>query len=286
MHLFNKNPQLDQLLSSLNSSDAKVFVIRPEQNTVNPDFSKQEKEDYKNISSYLKYGGKENFENLLLYLLNRFVDTEYKFVAPVQPQWEGIYHPDFDYLPTLDEYLEKKILPSRFTIGICFHQSHLQSGDTNVVDRLIKEIEYQGANALPVFFSGSQDALNGTHGLDWVIENYFLKEGKPLVDVMISLLFFSFCMSPSGSNVLVALKKLGVPVIKAVLTCNSFEEWRDTIQGLSIADIPSQVALPEFDGFLITVPIGAMVFSQTNSLTGDHIIKYLPISEELLNWLV
>ena len=28
--------------------------------------------------------------------------------APVKPQWEGIYHPDFDYVPTLEEYRGKE----------------------------------------------------------------------------------------------------------------------------------------------------------------------------------
>ena len=32
----------------------------------------------------------------------------YEVSAPVQSQWEGIYHPDFDYIPSLED-IRKRI---------------------------------------------------------------------------------------------------------------------------------------------------------------------------------
>ncbi|MCW4018099.1 MAG: cobaltochelatase subunit CobN [Candidatus Bathyarchaeota archaeon] len=290
IRLLNKSSEFDGVMTKLKNAGVPVFVIRSDKDDFQT-LSKTEQEDYRKIADYIRFGDKKNFENLLLYLANRFTGSDYEFGAPAKPQYEGIYHPDFDYAPTLDEYMGKKLQPDRITVGIWFHHNHVHSDDTAFVDSLIKEIETHGANVLPVFFSGLVDATLGTHGLDWIIDTYYLKEGKPVVDVVISGLMLSACMSTSGSDALDALKRLGVPVIKAVLTCNSYEDWRTTVLGLSVVDIPAQVALPEFDGSLITVPIATMDTTQINPLTGNQIIKYEPIPERInkvvrlsLNW--
>jgi cobaltochelatase CobN len=44
-------------------------------------------------------------------------------------------------------------------------------------------------------------------------------------------------------------------------------------------DIPANVALPELDGALITVPIAAMDCCQTSSSTKNKLIKYEPMPE-------
>jgi cobaltochelatase CobN len=293
IHLMGDLPEFDRLLSSLKDASVPVLVASSlfRRNKEFMSLSTVDQEDYRKIVEYLNYGGKKNFENLLLYLANRFTGASYEVSAPEQPPWEGIYHPDFEYIPTLDEYVEKKIAPSKVNVGIWFHHNFWQGENTSFVDSLIREIEHQGANVLPVFFSGAKDANLGIQGLEWVIENYFLKEGKPLVDVVISALSFSLATSSSSSEASVVLKKLNVPVIKAILTCNTFEEWRDTLQGLSFIEIPSNVAMPEFDGILITVPVAAMKLSETHPLTGTRIIKFEPIPERVaklvrlsLNW--
>jgi cobaltochelatase CobN len=249
-------------------------------------------EDEQKIFYYLNYGGKKNYENLFYYLANRFIGTNYTFETPVKPIWNGIYHPSFNHVLTLKEYAEKKIDVNRLTVGLWFHQSQWQGGNTNFIDAIIHEVEAQGANVLPVFFGGSRNEKLGMNGLDWVIDNYFLKkDGSPLVDVVISLFSFSLSTCLSGADATAVLKKLGVPIIKAIATCNTFEEWRDSIQGLNIMDIPSSVAMPEFDGALITVPVATMNSRQFDPLTGARLIKYEPIDERInkvvclsLNW--
>ncbi|MBT0159901.1 cobaltochelatase subunit CobN [Candidatus Bathyarchaeota archaeon A05DMB-2] len=292
VHLMGDLPDFDLLVSSLKSAGVPLFVSTSffGQNLKYRNISTVAQDDYKEIFKYLNYGGKNNLENLLLYLANRFTGANYEVKAPEQPPWEGIYHPEFKHPPTIDEYIAKKIVPGRPTIGIWFHQTQWQGENTSFVDDLIEEAERQGANVLPVFFSGAKNEALGIKGLEWIIENYLTKEGKPIVDVVISALSFSLTTSLSGSASITELKKLGVPIIKAILTCNTYEEWRDTMQGLSIIDIPSGIAMPEFDGLLITVPIAAMAFSQANPL-GTKIIQYEPIPERVaklvslsINW--
>ncbi|MCW4046884.1 MAG: cobaltochelatase subunit CobN [Candidatus Bathyarchaeota archaeon] len=292
VHLMGDLPEFDLLVSSLKSAGVPLFVSTSffGQNQKYRDISTVEQEDYREIFKYINYGGKKNFENLLLYLANRFTGTSYEVAAPERPPWEGIYHPDFENPPTIEEYTAKKIVLGRSTVGIWFHHTQWQGENTSFVDSLIEEIERQGANVIPVFVSGNKNEALGIKGLEWIIENYFMRDGKPIVDVVISALSFSLSTSVSDSNTTAVLKKLNVPVIKAILTCNTYEEWRDTMQGLSIIDIPSAIAMPEFDGLLITVPIAAMTISQTTSM-GAKVIQYEPIPERVaklvslsINW--
>jgi len=280
VHLMGDLPEFDKLVEALKHAKIPLMVSAPFfGGNTQTKFTTVQNEDKQKIFFYLNYGGKKNFENLFYYLANRFIGTNYTFEAPTKPIWEGIYHPSFDYVPTLKEYLDKKIVTNRVTVGLWFHQSQWQGGNTSFVDATIREIEAQGANVLPVFFGGSKNPKLGMNGLDWVIDNYFLKDGKPLVDVVFSLFSFSLSTCLSGVDATGTLKRLGVPIIKAITTSNTYEEWRDTLQGLSIMDIPANVAMPEFDGTLITVPVASIDYNQTISSAGTRIIKFEPIVE-------
>jgi cobaltochelatase CobN len=292
VHLMGDLPEFDKLVEAITPRKVPLMVSASfHGGNSQTKYTTVAAEDKQKIFFYLNYGGIKNFENLMYYLLNRFAGANFDVEAPTKPLWEGIYHPDFDHLPTLEEYAEKKLLPNRVTVGLWFHQSHWQGGNTSFIDVAIREIEAQGANVLPVFFSGSKNPKLGINGLEWVIDNYFLKDGKPCVDVVLSMFSFSFSTCLSGADASPVLKKLNVPIIKAILTCNTYEEWRDTLQGLSIMDIPANVALPEFDGALITVPVAAMDCCQINPSTGTRLVKYEAIEERMrkdvslaINW--
>jgi cobaltochelatase CobN len=262
-------PDYDRLVSALKSANVPLLVLSS--NKDQPSVCTIEQEDRDAILKYTRHGGKENLVNLLLYLANRFTGSTYEVAAPERLHWSGIYHPAFKHILTLGEYLEKKFQQGKPTVGIWFHSTQLRGENTGFVDSLIEAIERLGGNAIAVSFGG---------GLDGVIENYFMKDGKPIVDTIISTVSFSLSNS-SSADAPAVLNKLGVPVIKAILTINSYEEWRDTMQGLSIIDIPSGIVMPEFDGLLITVPIAAMDSSEINPLTGTKILQFKPIPERV-----
>jgi cobaltochelatase CobN len=284
VHLMGSSQEVERLIGEMKTAGVPCFVSSAaaarnrelmKHCTVAP-------EDYKAISTYLSYGGKNNLANLLLYLANRFTGTSYDVKAPEPPQWEGIYHPDFAFFPTLEQYAQKKLTPNKITIGLWFNQNHLQGGNTAFVNSLIWEIESQGANVVPLFFRGIKDDTLGTKGLEWLVENYYMRNGKPIVDVVINALSFSLPLTLTTAEASCTfLKRLGVPVLKAVLTCNTLTEWQNSLQGLNPVDICRCIALPEFDGDLITVPIAAMEFSETDAATGAKIIKFQPIPERV-----
>ncbi|MGD6933777.1 MAG: cobaltochelatase subunit CobN [Candidatus Bathyarchaeia archaeon] len=284
VHLMGSSCEVDRLIAQMKIAGVPCFVssASPARNRDLIKLNTVEHEDYQTILKYLSYGGKNNLANLLLYLANRFTGTSYDFVAPEAPQWEGIYHPDLDYFPTIDDYAQKRLAAGKVTVGLWFNQNHLQGGNTVFVNSLIREIENQGANVIPLFFRGVKDDALGTKGLEWLVENYYFKDGKPLVDVVINALSFSLPLNLTTAEASCAfLKRLGVPILKAVLTCNTLTEWQNSLQGLNPVDICRCIALPEFDGDIITVPVAAMEFTETDATTGAKIIKFQPIPERV-----
>ncbi len=297
-------PCFDELISKLQGGKAAIFAkaASNEPETELMKISTVDEEIYRKVSQYLDYGGKENFYRLIHYLAGLFAGDDHAFSEPQKPIWEGIYHPEFDHVPTLDEYLLDKYVAGRPTVGLWFYQSLWQAGNTVFIDSLIREIEHQGANVIPVFLHSLKDIERGTMGAEWVVDNFFMKDGKPIIDVLISTLMFSLSIKPwegeeSAELEGVArseewfLKKLNVPVLKAIVTYNNPEEWKESLQGCSPLDIAMGIAMPEFDGMLITVPVAARKRTDVDPLTGARVIRFEPLPERInkmvrlsLNW--
>ncbi|MEP7054702.1 MAG: cobaltochelatase subunit CobN [Actinomycetota bacterium] len=139
--------------------------------------------------------------------------------------------------------------PALPTIGVVFYRAHEMSGNAGFVDVLCDAVEARGANAFPVFcYSLRADAS----GVVPVIDE--LLRGR--VDALITTVLAS-----GGSNAADgdswdarALADLGVPVLQGLCLTSSRAAWLDSHGALAPIDAAMQVAIPEFDGRLITVP--------------------------------
>ena len=290
-------PGFDMLIDALPAA-VKVHIhpTTAEEAEIVKQYTTVSGEEREKISRYLRYGGEDNFVNLLLFLSNRFHAADYEVVEPQPLPWEGIYHPDFIGVPTLKEYCWQKHLAGRPTVGLWFHRSNWVNKNTDFIDVFIREIENQGANVLPLFLNSLKDIDLGNMGAQEVAEKFFMPDGKPLIDVLISPMMFSTTMKVKRSEIVAGenkgfLEKLGVPVIQAIVSLNTREEWEETMQGLNPLDVAMSVAMPEFDGNLITVPAAFKSLITTDPLIGAKIIKYKPHPERIakivrlsLNW--
>jgi cobaltochelatase CobN len=274
---------------------------------------------YQKIFQYISFGGRENLRSLLLFLANQYGSASFPVSEPKKPPWGGIYHPAFDHVPSLQEYLDKSFHPGKLTVGLWFNISMWQAEDLEAIDLIVTEVEARGANVIPVFLHTHKDAHLGSVGWEHAAKKYFMKDGQPLIDVLISTLMFSLTVGPivqnllhesdgtssakAGSNEDVStdeestkdgstFQKLGVPVIKAMLNYyNTKEEWTASFQGLKPMDVTINVAQPEFDGMLISVPVGFRDPTGRDPLTGASLSRFEPIKERIqklvslaLNW--
>jgi cobaltochelatase CobN len=73
-------------------------------------------------------------------------------------------------------------------------------------------------------------------------------------DVLVSTLSFALG-DPAGEEGLPALERLGVPIIQAITSGMPREAWEVSHRGLTALDTAINVAIPEFDGRIISVPV-------------------------------
>ncbi|MEM0488949.1 MAG: cobaltochelatase subunit CobN [Candidatus Bathyarchaeia archaeon] len=278
----------DGVVSALREVNVPLFVSDVQFDNEVASCSTVNQDDYQKIHQYISYGGLENYENLLIFLANRFAGGHFEAKPPKKMPLQAIYHPKFGHISTLEEYMDKAYVHGRPTVGILFHNDPLKTGDKDLADNLIYSIEQHGANAILVFLSIGDAAKS----LKWVVENYFMKDGKPVVDVVISTLAHSVAaFMPNSESVNDLFRMLGVPIIKAIMAYNTFEEWLASPLGLSPTEVAWNVVMPEFDGMIITVPITAREVSEIDPSTRAKITSYVIIPERLeklvrlsINW--
>ena len=110
-----------------------------------------------------------------------------------------------------------------------------------------------GFTVLPIFTYAMADKNLGAFGVEAALEKFcFLSDGTPCVDGMIRLAgMFNHGASSS------VMRRLRCPVIKPICSYSmTVDEWRENPDG-TIADVAWSIALPELDGVIEPMFIGA-----------------------------
>jgi cobaltochelatase CobN len=222
-------------------------------------------------------------------LHNRLFSTQSPCRPPEALPQEGIYHPDLPGIPTLDAYLGAKLDPSKPTVGLWFYRTYWLNNNLAYIDAIIRSVESQGANVIPVFHQRYKDADLGNRGADYIVEHYFMNGDTARIDVLINPLLFSLTLASSEYETL--LPRMNVPCIQAMVSLNPYAQWKESMQGMHTMDVSYSAAQPEFDGALITVPVATREQENIDPLTGALLAKYQPIEERVdkmvrlaLNW--
>jgi cobaltochelatase CobN len=230
--------------------------------------------------AYLQLGGVDNYAHLLRFLADHLLAGGFGFDSPVQQPEVGVYHPDLAVGASLEQ-LRALHDPLRPTLGLLFYRSHLLSGNTDFVDALVREIEARGANALPVYAYSLKGAdTMGAH-LPPALRFFTGADGCTSVDAVIATMSFAMGRvnadgpTPSGWSVQ-ALDHLGVPVLQAITAGSSHAQWETSQRGLSPVDTAMNVALPEFDGRIIGVPISFKEVVKAASSLDAPVVAYVP----------
>ncbi|HEU5331747.1 MAG TPA: cobaltochelatase subunit CobN [Actinocrinis sp.] len=199
-------------------------------------------------SGYLLAGGPENLARL----------AEYLDAVVVRDQPGATFHPPQPaplYGVRTDAAGRARAAnPDRPTVGVIYYRAHELSGNTAFVETLCDALEGAGANARPVFCAslrslGEQENAGLTDlltGCDALIVTVLAAGGAVAADA-----------SAGGDEDawdVGALARLDVPVIQGLCLTSTREVWQDSNAALSPMDAAMQVAIPEFDGRLITVP--------------------------------
>ncbi|MFC4543763.1 cobaltochelatase subunit CobN [Halosolutus amylolyticus] len=213
------------------------------------------------VYDYLERGGTINVANLCRFLVAEYAGRNLAYDDPTDLPTEGVYHPDHpgieyeDLLATHD--------PGKPTVAIWFYESHWTHENTRYVDAQVRALEEQGANALPIFCNPATDT-DEQEDAEWVTDNWLVDDaGEPIVDAVLSSFMFSLSMDERGRSASgegdsaedVFLDRLGVPVLQTVTTMRSRSRYEASDTGVMGFELALSVALPEFDGNVITHPI-------------------------------
>ncbi|WP_129628825.1 cobaltochelatase subunit CobN [Candidatus Oscillochloris fontis] len=237
------------------------------------------------VQHYVQYDGAANWCNLLCLLASR-QGLNLAYDPPHPQPTEALYHPDTGIAATLEEHLIARGTSSaalrqshRPVVGICFYPSFYDDDNMAWANALIREIEHQGGFPLACFYMRMPDPIRNNRISDWVVENYFMHAGAPLIHVLINTMHFSIRLATP--QVADAYARLGVPVLQTMLLYLAHDEWRTSMQGTTIMEVASSAAQPEFDGALITIPIATREILPADDLTGASLHAHLPIPERV-----
>lgn len=174
-------------------------------------------------------------------------------LPPVEPSLDfGYYYPTGDtarLFATWEEFdswrkANGKHRPGAPRIAVGFYKSTYYTGDTELLNSLIAQVEAQGAEAVPIF--GYPGAV--------AFERLLLdSDGRARADAALGFIF-----NFSDFNSAQLLGKLDIPVISLIaLYGRSEQEWRTSKTGLSLFEGTFQLAVPELAGTIAPTVVGS-----------------------------
>jgi len=208
--------------------------------------------------AYLAHGGPGNLLQLAQFLSDAIELTGEGFEPPAAtPTWGILERP------------AGQPAPSGPVVGILYYRAHHVAGNTGFVHALAGAVEAAGGRALPVFCSSLRTAEPE------------LIEVLRAADAIVVTVLAAGGLVPAGAGAggadeqwdIGALAGLDVPVLQGLCLTSSRAQWVGNDQGLTPLDAATQVAIPEFDGRLITVPFS---FKEVGP---DGLTSYVPDPE-------
>ncbi len=201
---------------------------------------------------YWLAGSDENVAGLVRYLIGRYAAGQrqrlrdvVKAAAPIDYPEVGLYHPRLkERVTTRVSTLPKPSGGHRGTVGLLVMRSYVLAGNTAHYDGVVAALEARGLAVVPGFASGL-DARP-------TVEAFFMKDGRPTVDAVVSLTGFSLVGGPAYNDAKAAedmLAALDVPYLAAqAVEFQTLEQWAASDHGLMPVEATMMVAIPELDG--------------------------------------
>ncbi len=187
---------------------------------------------------YLAQGGPHNLRHLHGFVSDTVLLTGEGFDPPTEmPAWGWLDRPSVD-----------AALPR---VGVLFYRAHQTSGNAAFAHALADAIDATGkAVGLPIFSSslrGAPEDLLGALGtLDALVVTVLAAGGARPAEAQAG--------GDDEAWDVAALAGLDIPILQGLSLTWSRADWEASDDGVSPMDSASQIAIPEFDGRIITVP--------------------------------
>ncbi|MGZ4527103.1 MAG: cobaltochelatase subunit CobN, partial [Mycobacterium sp.] len=201
---------------------------------------------------YLAHGGVRNLRQLHAFLSDTVLMTGFGFSPPV-------------VTPTWGELERPASAADGPTIAVLYYRAQQLAGNTGYVEALCQAIEYAGGRPLPVYCASLRTAepelLQRLADADAMVVTVLAAGGLRPATAAAGGLEDSWNVEH--------LAALGIPILQGLCLTISRAQWSQNDDGLSPLDVASQVAVPEFDGRIITVPFSF------KEIDDDGLISYV-----------
>lgn len=185
---------------------------------------------------YLVEGGPANLAQLHAFLSDTVLLTGEGFDPPaVVAPWG---------------WLERASAAGGPRVGILFYRAHHASGNDEFAHALADAIDIAGGVGLPIFSASLRSAPDA------------LYEALGDLDALVVTVLAAGGTTPSTAGAggddeawdVARIAELDIPILQGLCLTSSRAEWAASDDGVTPLDSASQIAIPEFDGRIITVP--------------------------------
>lgn len=198
--------------------------------------------------NYLAFGGVPNLVNLHNFLSDTVLLTGFGFEPPAQTPGWGILERDPSYA----------VAETAPVIGVLYYRAQHLAGNTRYIDALCAAIEARGGRALPIFCASLRTAPDD------------LVELLATADALVVTVLAAGGATPATASAggddeawnIERLAALDIPILQGLCLTGPRADWEANDDGLSPLDVATQVAVPEFDGRIITVPFSFKEFDE------------------------
>ncbi|MEU6084327.1 cobaltochelatase subunit CobN [Streptomyces sp. NPDC047108] len=188
--------------------------------------------------AYLAHGGPANLEQLARFLSDTVLLTGHGFEPPAPaPTWGPLER-------------TARADAGGPCVAVLYYRAHHMSGNTAFIDTLCGAIEDAGGRPLPLYIASLRapepELVDALRDADAIVTTVLAAGGTRPAEA-----------SAGGDDEswdAGALTGLDVPILQALCLTGSRGDWEENDEGVSPLDAASQIAVPEFDGRLITVP--------------------------------
>ena len=206
--------------------------------------------------NYLAQGGVDNLRQLHAFLCDTVLMTGFGFSPPAATASWGV--PE-----------RETAAGAGPTVAVLYYRAQQLAGNTAYIEALCAAIERAGGRPLPVYCTSLRtpepELLELLATADAMVVTVLAAGGAPPATVGAG-------GDDDGWDVK-HLAALDVPILQGLCLTSSRSKWAANDDGLSPLDVATQVAVPEFDGRIITVPFSF------KEIDADGLISYVPDPE-------
>ena len=211
---------------------------------------------------YLAFGGPDNLAQLWAFLSDTVTLTGHGFEPPAQlPAWG---HLDGDW--TAPDTADGRPAPR---VAVVYYRAQHLAGNTRYVEALCDAVVAAGATAVPLYCASLRQA-----------ESELIDQLRT-TDTAVVTVLAAGGSTPAAASAggeddswdVAHLAALDIPILQGLcLTCDR-PTWEESDEGMVPLDVATQIAVPEFDGRVVTVPFSF------KHLDDEGLARYVPDPE-------